>query len=82
MAIKKKKVSARRQHVRDNITADRFVYLRQFLNSALPVAITVLVLFTATVVTLLSVDTTGGLFPFRWRPLAAITAITAITILV
>ncbi|HEG42906.1 MAG TPA: HDIG domain-containing protein [Phycisphaerales bacterium] len=82
MAIKKKKVSARRQHVRDNITADRFVYLRQFLNSTLPVAITVLVLFTASVITLLSIDTAGGLFPFRWRPLAAVSAITAITILV
>ena len=82
MAIKKKKISARRQHVRDNISADRFVYLRQFLNSTLPIAITVLVFFIAMVVTLLSVDTAGGLFPFRWRPFMEMAAITGITVLV
>ena len=84
MAIKKKKkkISARRQHVRDNILAERFLHLKEFINSTMPVAVLVLVLFIAASVALLSIDTEGGLFPLRWRNFVEVVAISIITILV
>jgi len=79
---RKKKISARRQRVRDGISADRFVRLSHFANSPAPIAGVILVVFIAVTVTLLSIDTSNGhLFNPKqavlkpWREILALTAI-------
>ena len=58
MIFKKKKVSARRQRVRDNITAERVSRLSQFLNSTMPLAISIVVGFIVAVTLTLSLEVT------------------------
>lgn len=58
--MKKKKVSARRAHVRKAMSPERFARLTAFANSTLPLALLVLVLFMASATALLSLDTAGG----------------------
>jgi hypothetical protein len=57
VALKKKKVSARRQHVRKTMSPERFARLAAFANSTMPIAFGVLVLFIAAATALLSVET-------------------------
>ena len=81
MGLKKKKISARRQRLRENISAERFSRLTDALNSTLPLALLVLLLFIAGTITLLSIDTT--FWPrLRWRPVQEILALGAIVVLV
>ncbi len=86
MAFKKKKVSARRQSVRENRSAERLGKVSAVVNSNLPAAIGILVLFAAAVVFLLSVETTEGRF-FKpdtpiFKPLPEIAAVAAIVVLI
>ena len=60
MVLKKKKVSARRRHVRKTMSPERFAGLSAFANSPLPVALLTLVLFIVGTTTLLSVDAADG----------------------
>ncbi len=60
MVLKKKKVSARRAHVRKTMSPERFARLTTFANSALPLGLLVLFLFMAASTALLSLDTAGG----------------------
>ncbi len=64
MAIikKKKKVSTRRQHVRNNIATERFGKIAAAINSPYPIAVLVLVLFIAAVVVVLGLDTSNPEF--------------------
>lgn len=57
MGFMKKKVSARRQYVRDTISAEKFAKLGQFVNSKLPVAIGILIVFVIGATMILSVNT-------------------------
>lgn len=86
--MKKKKISARRQHVRNTISAEKFVKLGQFVNSKLPAAIGILILFVVGATMILSVNTYNQTGEF-WRnenPLfkskAQILALAAIVLLV
>ena len=86
MVLWKKKISARRQHVRDNISAERFANISRFANSPLPAALLVLVVFVVAVIALLGIDTSEGQF-FRpeadvFKPWPEISALAAIVILV
>jgi len=56
VALKKKKISARRQHVRKAMSPERFARLAAFANSTMPIAIGVMVLFIATATILLSME--------------------------
>ncbi len=85
MALKKKKLSARRQHVRKTMSPERFARLAAFANSAMPIAIGVLVLFIAAATALLSIDTAEkNLFDpedpvFKpWPQIAAIATLVAL----
>lgn len=84
--IKKKKVSARRQHVRNTKSAEKFAKFSKFINSEFPAAIGILILFVAGATVILSVNTyMQGQFwdpetPL-FRPLPEIVAITAIVLL-
>ncbi len=57
MALKKKKVSARRQHVRKTMSPERFARLAAFANSTMPIAFGVLMLFIVAATALLSIET-------------------------
>ena len=59
---KKKKVSVRRQHVRNNIATERFSKVASVINSPYPKAILILILFIASVLVILGVDTNGSEF--------------------
>ncbi len=59
---KKKKVSARRQHVRNSMSAERMDRLSRISSSGYPLAILFWVVFVAAVITLLSVNSTAGRF--------------------
>ncbi len=61
MAIikKKKKVSTRRQLVRNNIATERFGRIASAINSPYPMAILILILFIAAVMVLLGLDTSN-----------------------
>ena len=82
MVLKKKKISARRQHVRDNISAERFAHLSKLVNSTLPIAVLTLVTFIIGTVALLGIDTSMGVGLFRWKPPMDIFALATIVILV
>ncbi len=56
MALKKKKVSARRQHVRKTMSPERFARLAAFANSTMPIAFGVLVLFIAAATAMLGME--------------------------
>ena len=60
MFFKKKKISARRQHVRDNISAEKFTRLSSFINSPFPTALFILTLFIIFVIAILALDTSEG----------------------
>jgi len=86
MVLKKKKISARRQHVRDSISAEKFDRISSVVNSPVPLAIFVLVVFIVLTIVLLSVDTSDGRF-FRvdtklLKPLPEVFAIGTIVILI
>ena len=59
---KKKKVSVRRQHVRNNIATERFSRIASVINSPYPKAILILLLFIASVLLILGVDTNSSEF--------------------
>lgn len=82
MVLKKKKIGARRQHVRDNISAERFTIVKDFLNSTLPFALLILTGFIAATAAILSIDTTDGLFPNIWKSWSEIFALTGVVVLV
>lgn len=82
MVLKKKKISTRRQHVRDNISAERFAHLSRLANSTLPVAVGVLVLFVIATTAILGIDTSGGVGFFKWKPYKEILALATIVVLV
>ena len=71
MAFMKKKVSARRQHVRKTISAEKFAKLGQFINSKHPAAIGILLLFVIGATMVLSVNTynPNGEFWLKESPL-------------
>ena len=81
MLFKKKKVSARRQRVRDSISADRVSRISQILNSTLPIAIFIILAFVAIVTTLLALDTSDGLFDKIWKPFEETAALACIVLL-
>jgi len=60
MVLKKKKVSARRAHVRKAMSPERFAGLTAFGNSTLPIALLVLIGFVVAAGLLLSMQTAGG----------------------
>ncbi|MBE0536129.1 MAG: HDIG domain-containing protein [Phycisphaerae bacterium] len=60
MALKKKKVSARRAHVRRTMSPERFARVTAFANSTLPVALVVMFVFIAASTAVLSLDAAGG----------------------
>ena len=86
MILKKKKISARRQHVRNNISAGRFARISRLANSTLPVAIRLLVIFIVLTIMLLGVDTSRDQFwkpdSDTFRPYSELLALSAIVILV
>ena len=82
MVLKKKKISARRQRVRDNMSAERFAHLSQLANSTLPVAVLVLVLFVIATTAILGIDTSKGVGFFKWKPYTEIFALATIVVLV
>ncbi len=60
--IKKKKVSHRRQQVRNNIATERFGKLAAVVNSPYPMGVLMLLLFMTAVTITLGIDTTGDEF--------------------
>ncbi len=82
MVLKKKKISARRQHVRDSISAERFTRLSRLANSTLPAAVLILVLFVTAATALLGIDTSRGIGFFEWKPYKEIFALATIVVLV
>ncbi|MBW8035931.1 MAG: hypothetical protein FVQ79_09945, partial [Planctomycetes bacterium] len=57
MAFMKKKVSARRQHVRKTKSAEKFARFSKFINGELPAAIGILTIFVVGATVILSVNT-------------------------
>ncbi len=87
MAIikKKKKVSARRQQVRNSIATERFGRMAAAVNSAYPAAILILLVFIAGVMLILGLDTTSddfylnGMNEFKpWPQMVALFAIVSL----
>ena len=76
----RKKISARRKHVRDNISAERIVRRSQIANSTLPVALIILTVFIVLTIVLLAIDITA-LDKF-WKPWPEIVALVAVVMLV
>lgn len=66
MIFRKKKVSARRQRVRDSITAERVSRVSQFLNSTMPIAILIVAGFIVAVTLTLSVEVSET-YDFVWK---------------
>lgn len=75
----KKKISARRKQVRDNIASKRFDRLSEFLNSGIPISIVILLIFAffASVIIVFN-PSDNGLF----RPIPDIAAIGGIVLLI
>lgn len=76
---KKKKISARRKQVRENISAKRYSRLTGFINSGIPVSIALLVLFAVLTIGILSFPVAGpeglseaGGFFRPWPDIAAV----------
>ena len=65
MIFQKKKISARRKQVRENISARRYSRLSEFANSGMPVAILLLAGFAAACTALLSIDT--SYYSIAWK---------------
>jgi hypothetical protein len=86
MFWRKKKISNRRQQVRDSIAAERFHHLSTIANSPYPAAIGILLLFIAGCVYLLGLDTRPQkfmtIFTSEFRPLPELAALTVIIILI
>ena len=87
MALKKKKkVSARRQHVRDNISAEKLDGISRIINSNIPLAVFIITIFTIMTIVILGINTSEGQF-FKpgsplLKPLPEIFALGVIVILV
>ncbi|MBL7215711.1 MAG: HDIG domain-containing protein [Phycisphaerae bacterium] len=84
MAIvkKKKKVSSRRQQVRNTIATERFAKVASAINSPYPMAVLILLLFIAAVTATLGVDTSNADFYLKgikhfkpWHQLASLSII-------
>ncbi|MCK5000168.1 MAG: HDIG domain-containing protein [Anaerohalosphaera sp.] len=83
MVLKKKKISARRKHVRDTMSAERLERMSELANGALPIAYLVLTLFVVGAVTILSVDVSDGtLFGNIWKPYSHIIALSVVVLLI
>lgn len=67
MVLKKKKISARRKHVRESKSAEKFARLSRFANSSIPLAILILVVFAALATFILSVNTSNDNGEFWMR---------------
>ena len=65
MAITKKKISTRRQRVRETLASDRFGRLIALINSPLPMGLLILACFVAATVALLGLDTAHEAFYIR-----------------
>ncbi len=79
---KKKKVSARRQQVRDSIATERFTKMAAAINSPYPIAILILLIFISGVLLILGLDTgrndfyVNGLITFKlWPQLLSLAAV-------
>ena len=66
MLFKKKKINARRQRVRDGITAERVSRMSKFLNSSMPLAIAIVLCFVVLVTVTLSVEISET-YKFVWK---------------
>ena len=83
MVLKKKKISARRQHVRENISPEKFSRLNLFANSSLPGAILILIAFIGAVTVLLGLNTLPGQQgQGLWKPWRDVVALSGIVTLV
>lgn len=88
MAIikKKKKVSARRQQVRNSIATERFSRIAAAINSSYPMASLVLLLFIAAAMMILGLDTSDADFYLKgmkhFRPWPQLIALSAIVCLI
>ena len=80
--VLKKKISARRQHVRQTMSSERLDRLSRVANSPLPLAVLLLMLFVAAAVTVLSIDMSDGLFGTMWEPYTNIIAMAAVVFLI
>ena len=82
MALKKKKISARRKHVRETLSAERLERMSELANGSLPLAYLILTLFVAAAVAILSVDVSDGLFGNLWKPYQHIIALAAVVLII
>jgi hypothetical protein len=73
MSILKKNMNPRRKQLRETIAAERFTKLVEIVNSGLPMAVSILLVFAAACSLLLSLKT--GLDTFAWRPWHQILAV-------
>ncbi len=81
---KKKKVSARRQRVRDSIQSERTGRITRIFTSSLPVVILILVLFIALTAALLSIETETFFEPGTglFKPYPEIIAVSTLVLLI
>lgn len=78
MAILKKKISSRRKQFRENIAAERFSRMSEFINSGIPLSILILIGFVAACSLLLSVVSGEEELGFHlWHRIIAVIFITA-----
>lgn len=71
---KKKKISARRKQVRENISAQKYARIRDFLNSGIPVSILLMLLLVACATFILSVNPGKGLLR-PWHDIASLAGV-------
>ncbi len=86
MGKKKKKISKRRQHVRETMSAERLSRLNFLADSKLPWALLILLVFAVLTIVLVSVDSADQRF-FRpnapvFKPISEVSAITSLVLLV
>lgn len=67
MGLKKKKISARRKHVRESKSAEKIARISAFANSSIPLAILILVIFSSLATLILSINTYNVNSEF-WSP--------------
>ena len=78
----KKKLSTRRQRVRETMSPERFSRLVRLANSAMPADMAVLAGFVASATALLGLDTGTGMAAGMWRPWSEVLALGVIVALV
>ncbi len=71
MAVFRKKISPRRKQVRENITAERAAKIGQIINSGLILAVFELLLFSACITFLLSINGSEDAIGFKDTPMVA-----------